>query len=353
MAKPKKIEEKPKVESVVKPSESKTLAAIRKKFGDNTVITADKIVQKILRVISVSPVIDDALGGGGIQDGKIWVMSGPPRIGKTTTAFHYAGNAQKAGKKIVYISCESRLENRNVLAVNGLKLKEVEVVQHCKGHILTAEHWLSIVEDYIHNEENCVIIVDSISILCESIEMTDALGKQKMTGSSKLVAQFIRRNSPVVPVMDHVLILIAQQYQNPNPMAKKYIAKFGSSVDYALSYYMQFTHAEPWKDGKDTKETTAKEIGQYTHFNVERSVTSTPRNKFISYQLFGHGIDELSENLILAEPLGIIIKDSSWYSSSLIDDFPSVQGEDNLRKFFIDNPKSYEQLKQTIKEFSS
>jgi recombination protein RecA len=361
MAKPKKTTEvKKEVRKIKKEDNSSgntaTMKELKQLFGDNSVVTFDKVIDHIPRTFSVSPVWDKALGGG-IQEGKIWVISGPAQAGKTTTALHFGGKCQKQGRKLIYLGAESRIEQRNVLAVDGIDASQVELVQHSEDRILTAENFLFAAETYIKNEKECVIIIDSISILCEDAEMTGDLGKQKMAGASKLIAQFVRRVSPIIPVQKHILIVISQQYQNPNPQAKKYIAKIGSALQYALSYYTQFTHTEPWIAGASDEDKTKKkddkapkiEIGQYAYFNVERSCTAPPSTKIKTSQRFGVGIDEITELCQIAIPITVIKKSGSWYTSRYVEGL-NVQGVEALRQYFIDNPKDFEKVKYAIKE---
>ena len=65
------------------------------KYGD--VIKSGTEVMKSLgdfKVMSVSPALDMALGGG-IREGRCVAMTGAPKTGKTTTALHLAPKCQR------------------------------------------------------------------------------------------------------------------------------------------------------------------------------------------------------------------------------------------------------------------
>ena len=60
-----------------------------KEYGD-VIRDASYITDNKLDIISVSPKLDIALGGG-VPEGSVFVMTGPEKIGKTVTALTFAG----------------------------------------------------------------------------------------------------------------------------------------------------------------------------------------------------------------------------------------------------------------------
>ena len=74
------------------------IAKIIKDYG-KIITTGTKVLesQKNKKVISVSPAIDIALGGG-ILEGSWLTLTGDPKSGKTTTAMQIAANCQKEGR---------------------------------------------------------------------------------------------------------------------------------------------------------------------------------------------------------------------------------------------------------------
>ena len=70
------------------------IAGLSKKYG-NIIESGTKVLESLENydTISVSPVLDLALGGG-LREGQCVVMTGDPKTGKTTTALYAAAKAQ-------------------------------------------------------------------------------------------------------------------------------------------------------------------------------------------------------------------------------------------------------------------
>jgi recombination protein RecA len=328
-----------------------TSLMLKKKFGDNLIITADKIAQKELEVISLSPAFDRALNGG-IKTGQMVVVSGESKVGKTFMCLHFAANAQRAGKKVVFISAEGRLEPRDVggkgdgntiRPINGLITEEVEIVGSFYGKTLTCEDYLFCIEQYLINETDLVLIVDSLSILAEEKEITNDLTQQTMGGISKILGRFTRRMAPIISTQNHILIFIAQRYDSFAPQGKKKIVKIPNCVRYALSTFIEFDWIE--KIFLGDKE-DSNQIGIKAHVNINCSPLGPPNAKLTSYLRFDYGIDDIQEMIESGKDLGIIDKKAAWFEFNGVN----LNGNEKLRQHFIDNSDQYEELKKQIKE---
>src|SRR5690554_566147 len=74
------------------------------------------------RIIPISPANDVALGGG-ITDGAVIILTGPPKFGKTVTALTIAAEAQKAehgARDVFYFNIEERFKTRDIIGIAGL-----------------------------------------------------------------------------------------------------------------------------------------------------------------------------------------------------------------------------------------
>ena len=128
-------------------------------YGD-VVRTGSEVLNNLnsLQVIGVSPALDIALGGG-LREGSCVVMTGDPKSGKTTTALHFAAKCQKIGKKIIYANTEGRLAKQNFEGIKGLDPEKILIVESTDDRILSAEDFLNIIEYYINNEPECLILL--------------------------------------------------------------------------------------------------------------------------------------------------------------------------------------------------
>ena len=91
-----------KVKKANKFSEDEVSNSVVSKYGD-VVRSGTEVLQNInnLNVISISPALDIALGGG-LREGSVVVMTGDPKSGKTTTALHFAAKCQKKNKRVIF-----------------------------------------------------------------------------------------------------------------------------------------------------------------------------------------------------------------------------------------------------------
>ena len=84
-----------------------------KEYG-NIIKTGTEVLKEKsdYKVISISPAIDIALGGG-VREGCWVTLTGDPKSGKTTTAMQIATNCQKEGRPVIYLDAEGRLKDMN------------------------------------------------------------------------------------------------------------------------------------------------------------------------------------------------------------------------------------------------
>jgi RecA/RadA recombinase len=334
-----------------KPSQLEYLSTtdeIIKKYGAGVVITGQDILEQEKQVIGLSPALDSALGGG-LQEGSLVVISGPPRCGKSTTCLHFAGKCQRMGRRPVYVNAEHRAERRDLNGIPGLDASQIDIIQSRRGKILSAQDYLSIVESYLTQETGLLIIIDSISIMCDESEMTNDLGTYKMGGTSKLVSSFCKRMCPVIMVNNHIVICIAHLYANLNPQGRKWLEAIGGKVDYTIKTKMRTEFFKSWTIGSGDKET---EIGQEIHWKIDRSPLGPPNRKAISWHRYGHGLDEVYENIKVAETLPFIIEKGGGgnYTLNFMPEPVKIRGAESLITYFEENPDSAELLDKAVKE---
>lgn len=344
--------------------QSAAIAAVTAKYGGGVLVSGATLLEKTKLILPISPNVDAGCGGG-ILEGTFNTLSGVPRCGKTTLALHIAGNAQKLFKKKVrYINAEVRLEKRDLVAIanidvsddNFVVIQSEEPTQDEKGNwipgeILTAEKTLDITETFLMNEVGSVIILDSISVLCEEAEWVGGLGTQTRGGAQKLFAQFMRRMMPVVSTNKHIFIGIVHLMANTSGMGAKWLEKMSNSAQYALATKLRAIEVKKWTVG-DKDSDDAKQIGQQTIWRVERSPLSPPGEKVTSWLRYGQGVDELTENLKKGDSFGLVEKSGSWYSMKLPgkEEF-KAQGLDNFRDAMLERPELCEALATQVRSY--
>ena len=147
------------------------IAKIIKDYG-KIITTGTQVLesQKNKKVISVSPAIDIALGGG-ILEGSWLTLTGDPKSGKTTTAMQIAANCQKEGRPVIYLDVEGRLKGMN-FEVADLDPAKMEIIQP-EDEPLPAETFLDVAHKLMSNVDydGAVLIIDSISSLLPAKEL--------------------------------------------------------------------------------------------------------------------------------------------------------------------------------------
>ena len=121
---------------------------IVKEYGD-VIHDPSSITDQELKILSVSPKIDIALGCG-VPEGSLFIMTGPEKVGKTVTALTFCANAQQDERFVYYGNIEGRLRKRDLEGIESLSLLPQEegglmqVIQSTEGNILSAEKFLGI-----------------------------------------------------------------------------------------------------------------------------------------------------------------------------------------------------------------
>ena len=322
---------------------------IAKKYGD--VFRTGEVVfeeTKNLQVIPVSPAIDVALGGG-IKEGSWVILTGDPKTGKTTTALQFASNCQKeeyGKRKVLFINAEGRLKAMNLEGVHGLNREEILVVDSSDGP-MPAEDYLNIVVKYVTQQPNCVVIIDSISSLIPSKELSEDVEAQFRPGLPKILSIFTKKLANIVPKQRAIVIMINHFIANTSGMGmKRKIPDGGVKIRYQADTLMEVAYTKKWEAS------SGNQIGQLVHWRVGcSSAGGFPGGEAQSWLKYGHGLDYTQELINLGYEFGLISKSGSWYRCEFIEgDDGKFQGQQKLAQFLEDNPKHLNELDKKIKE---
>lgn len=88
-----------------------TLAAIKTKFGEDSIMKLGEKPRVDVNAISTGSIgLDAALGVGGLPRGRIIEVFGPESSGKTTLTLHVIAEAQKKGGICAFIDAEHAMD---------------------------------------------------------------------------------------------------------------------------------------------------------------------------------------------------------------------------------------------------
>lgn len=344
--------------------------AIIKEYG-NILLSGNSIKDARQIVIPVSPAINIGIGGG-VPEGTWFVLTGKPKVGKTTTALHFAVKAQQLkyanpklcpeGRRVYYLNVEGRIKERDLEGFPGLDMSRFKMIQSEPGNILNAEKYLSIAEKLITSVPGCVIIIDSYSALCTEAEMVGSMSDQQRADGAKLLAKFCRKMANIVPVNRCIIVGITHIMSDPSGLSKGDREKSGNAVAFQADIKIWGKWGEEWKLGE-------KQIGQKAHWDVKFSAIGPPGAKVISLLRYGIGIDEESELAQMIIDMGFAQASGAWYGLTYLIDAESAefkdlppkekkkaiydaskkcQGLEGLRRFLIDNPDEKKKIESQI-----
>ena len=312
---------------------------IIKEYG-NVIHDPSSIIDQKLKIISVSPKIDIALGGG-VPEGSLFIMTGPEKIGKTLTALTFCANAQKDNRKIYYGNIEGRLRKRDIEGIQELDSnpEKIKIIGSTQGHILSAEKYLGIFDQIIHTQPNTVCVIDSFSALASESELTGDLSDQQVMTVQKVLAKFCRRMAPALPINKVTVVGITHMMANVAfGRGKTKVEKSGTALKYQVDVKLEGKYTKPIMQG-DTQ------IGQTVHWQVVTSAIGPPGQIVTSHIKYGRGIWKEMELSDLLVDFGIVKKSGAWLT---LPNEEKMQGKNNLAKYLEENPDQYKGFEDTI-----
>jgi len=310
------------------------IAGLSKKYG-NIIESGTKVLESLENydILSVSPVLDLALGGG-LREGQCVVMTGDPKTGKTTTALYAAAKAQARGKKVYYLNTEGRLTKENFRGIKGLDIDAIQIVQATDDTpIVSAETYLNVLERLIKEEPELFVIVDSTSNMVPQDEIDGEIRTGVRNALPRLLSMFFKRISGDVARMKAIAVFITHNIANtggsrfsPNKMAD-----CGNMLQFQAGTNMVITHRGKWEVPKES----GNHVGQVANWIIKTSAAGgTPMTTASSWIRYGVGIDEAQELAQIGTDFAMISARGAWYTFTTF-----VENKDNpiIKNWLVDN----------------
>lgn len=291
------------------------LQMVEAEYGQDVAQSGKYALDRPCVKIPVSPSLD-AILGGGIYEGS-WVgITGAPKTGKTSTALCIARNAQKAEfglRPVFYAKIEGRLSPELLNGTEGLDLSRgrFTVITSQEGRILSAQDYLQIISKIIETVPGAVVIIDSISALCDTREIEGGIGTETRGATAKLVTQFLRLNNQIVPVQRSIVIGITHQIANTSGMGPPKVEKSPEGWRYAKDYDLVTKTKTLWKHGE-------RVLGLQVKWLCNTTKSGTPGASIDSYVRFGRGVDEVYELLQFAVAFGLVKQNKAWLTLEFV-----------------------------------
>ncbi len=330
---------------------------IGKDFGEGTLIDGPTVLAEKRVSIPICPTLD-IITSGGIQEGS-WVgITGNPKTTKTTSALAFAANCQRpeyGSRPVYYAKAEGRLSLTYLKGIAGLDMSPGKffVITSKKGRVLTAQDHFKIYEKVLRTVPRAVLIIDSISALCDERESEGGTGTETRGAGAKLTSQFINIMSNVVQVNDCIVIGITHLMCNTSGWGAKYTEKATRRWHYQCDYQLRTKGKEDWLAGE-------KQIGFKVKWECETTPTGPPNTTIDTYFRFGTGLDGLFEVVNFGSSLGYVKKSGAWYSLDFLgkpehkhllrgrEDVPKFHGADKAYAALLENPVWADALKKAV-----
>jgi recombination protein RecA len=310
---------------------------INDKYGE-VLVYANKIANRERKVVSFSPMADHNIGSG-IPEGSFVTLSGPPKCGKSVSALQICANAQQQYVKPIYIgNIEFRLNAKELEGIHGLDLTKVEMIQSTEGKILVAQDFLQEFTTIIKSVPGCILVIDSSSALCAEGEFSGEMRSHMRNDGPKLLAQFCRKMTGVVPIQKTIVIVIQHLLQNCSPYGEPLYEDGGRKLQHIVDLKLRCTSFQKWENKEK------EQIGQIINWQVKTAALTKPGAKFSNYLRYGYGIDDIQETIILSMDCGIVDKSGSW----LTFHNTKLQGEEKFYTHMMENPNEFQELKAEL-----
>jgi recombination protein RecA len=314
------------------------------------VIDASFIKDNPKEILSISPAFDQGLCGG-IPKGSFVIVSGLQKCGKTYSIMHMISKHlnQFPNSKCLYLDVEHRVKPFH-LSLPNLPLDRIQIVRSQKGNIVAGEDYLTCAEQFIRDNTDCIVVVDSSSALLPRKEQEEGISGELRAIAPKLLAHFCRRVGQILSVQDAILIMITHLSKDMNAKNPKYAGwkeDGGNKIQYHSDIKIKCVSSIPKLNSRE------EEIGKDLTWTVAWASLGAGGKTINSYIRYGIGIDEIMESIEPSVNFGLIAKAGSWYTCDFMTELgeepKKLQGEDKLCAFLSSDKKYWDCLREQLK----
>lgn len=324
-------------------------AELNKRFGKNTVISGDELKALDVPRISTGSLTLDVATGGGLPVGRLIEIYGMESSGKSYIAALTVANAQKMGKKAVWIDVEGSFDAEWASLI-GVDIKNLYLVRPENG-----ERAGDILETCVRAEDCGIIVLDSIAALIPEKDLETSMEDSEKLGNKAIMVNRILRklqsalnmkvgedkvpNECMVIFINQIRHKIGVMYGSPETTPGGLGLRFTAAVRVHLRK----------KNIKDEKED--KIIGQTVSFKTEKNKTFPP-HRTGQFDLYTDGeekgkIDLAREVLSCGLDCGLI----ELSGKSYIIEGEKLVGKPKAAEYLVENPKVVEKLRKQILEY--
>lgn len=189
---------------------------------------------------------------GGLPEGRIVEIFGPPSIGKSHIAIQIARSTQTAGGIVVYIDTENATSVEN-LALLGVDISKrfVYVDTHCTEEVLAIAESTILKAKAMDKDVPVTIIWDSVAATSPKAELTGDYDQNSIGLQARAISKGMRKITGVIANQNVLLICLNQirtkigvMYGDPTTTPGGKAIPFHSSVRIKLGAGQQITNKQ-------------------------------------------------------------------------------------------------------------
>lgn len=314
-----------------------SIKEIQKKFGMGSIQNMGKHEVVDLPSISTGSIsIDNAIGIGGIPEGRIIEIYGPESSGKTTLALQILAEAQKSNKKIAFIDAEHALDI-NYAQNLGIDLDGLFLSQPDYG-----EQALEIMEILVRSGGFDVIVMDSVAALTPKAEIEGEMEDVNVGLQARLMSKALRKLTSISSQNNVSLIFINQIRMKIGTMGygSPETTTGGNALKFYASVRIDVRRIGSVKKGEEV-------VGNRVKVKIVKNKVAPPFKQVEVEIRFGEGISGLVEIIDLGVKHDVIDKAGSWFS---YQDRKLGQGKDKVIEVLKKDKELFDEIKTKVLE---
>jgi len=316
---------------------------LKKKFGDDIILTGKELSGLKIDRISTGSIWLDFIMEGGLPRGRIVEIYGVYSAGKSLIAQRTVAQAQKQGLDCVWIDAEGCFDPKFAVKL-GVDTDKLTVVK-----ISEAEKAFDIVAKFLEAKP-AIIVIDSVASLVPFFEIENETDQNTMALQARIMSKGLRKITGQVGKANTLVIFINQIREKIGGYGPSETVSGGRALGFYSSIRIEVRRGE-WITLKDigqgeTLDEKKRKVGQVIKFNVTKSKVSKP-HQIGSFRFFFNGIiDEADEIIALLEYTKKIERKGAYY----IIGKDKYQGRINFRKEIRKNKELKEKLIKILRE---
>ncbi len=313
---------------------SAALNSLKKKWGNDVFSKEDK--RDIPSISTGSVMLDDAIGVGGIPEGRLVEIFGPESCGKTSLTTLICAQAQKAkpDEFVAFIDVEHSY-NIGYAEQMGLDTSDDKLLFNQPG---SAEEALDIVLALAESGACSVIVLDSVAGLQTKSQLEKGIGDATMAEVARIMGQSIPKISKAAARTGTIVLFINQQRSTMAMYGPSETTTGGKTLPYFASLRIKMRKTDVMLD-KDIP------IGQEVEVKFVKNKVGRPFTQRNVSLLFGQGFDRCAEIVQVAIDQGLVEKRGAWFFFEDSEGEPlKSQGRQGVIDYYRENEEEWNLL---------